>query len=153
MSKEVKKIEEFIPTLTNEQTAQICREISAEKSKPPTEKKSFGELFRDILDGLDISLDKFITVTDTDDKTYYRYRSPKNNTLPRVETLIKLCIGLRLHRDQIDYLFALTGQQIKPNDPNYDTYQYYFDFCSVKKELTVMALLEEISLSDRKEVS
>lgn len=131
------EIKELIPTMTMEQITKVCREISAEKSKPSIEKKTFGELFRDILVGLDISLDKFIAVTDTDDKTYYRYRSKRNNTLPRVDTLTKICIGLRLHRVQTDYLFALTGQQIKPNDPNYDIYQYYFDFCAVKKELTV----------------
>jgi len=141
-------IEEIIPTMTVEQIAQVCREISTEKSKPPIEKKSFGELFRDILVGMDITLDKFIAVTDTDDKTYYRYRSKRNSILPRVETLTKICIGLRLHRVQIDYLFALTGQQIKPNDPHYDTYQYYFDYCSVKKDLTVSSLLKEIKATE-----
>ena len=127
------EIKELIPTMTMEQITKVCREISAEKSKPSIKKRSFGELFRDILVGLDISLDKFIAVNDTDDKTYYRYRSKRNSTLPRVETLTKICVGLRLYREQIDYLFALTGQQIKPNDPNYDIYQYYFEFCSVKK--------------------
>lgn len=142
------EIKELIPTMNKEQIAQVCRTISAEKSKPSIEKKSFEELFRDILVGLDISLDKFIAVTDTDDKTYYRYRSKRNSTLPRVETLTKICIGLRLHRVQIDYLFALTGQQIKPNDPHYDTYQYYFDYCSVKKDLTVSSLLKEIKATE-----
>ncbi|MBE6872676.1 MAG: hypothetical protein E7493_02005 [Ruminococcus albus] len=64
MSKEVMEIEKLIPTMTKEQIAQVCREISTEKSKPPIEKKSFGELFRDILVGMDITLDKFIAVTE-----------------------------------------------------------------------------------------
>ena len=58
------EIKELIPVMTMEQIAQVCREISTEKSKPPIEKKSFGELFRDILVGMDITLDKFIAVTE-----------------------------------------------------------------------------------------
>lgn len=131
--------------MTMEQITKVCREISAEKSKPSIEKKSFGELFSRILNNMDITLEKFITVTNTDDKTYYRYRSKRNNSLPRVETLTKICIGLRLHREQIDYLFALTGQQIKPNDPNYEIYRYYFDHCAVIKELTVASFMKAIN--------
>lgn len=100
------KVEELIPTMNKEQIAQVRREVAAEVLKLMEDKKSFGEFFRDILNEMDITAEDFIIVTDTDDKTYYRYHSQKNNTLPRVETLIKICIGLRLHRTQIDYLFS-----------------------------------------------
>ncbi len=142
------EIEEIIPTMTVEQIAQVCREISTDKSKPPIEKKSFGEILKDIVRERDIDMEDILAATGIDDKSYYRYRSQKDDTVPKVETLIKLCVGLRLHRVQIDYIFALLGYQIKLNDPNYDIYQYYFDFCAVIKELTVTSLLKEIRLSE-----
>ena len=133
--------------MTKEQIAQAHRTISAELILPPKEKKAFGEILRDIVDERGIDMEDVLTATGIDDKSYYRYRSQKDDTVPKVETLIRLCVGLRLHRVQIDYIFALLGYQIRLNDPNYDIYQYYFDFCAVKKELTVPSLLKEIKLT------
>ena len=142
------EIEGIIPTMTVEQIAQAQRTISAELILPPKEKKSFGEIFRNIVLERGFNLEDILKATGIDDKSYYRYRSQKDDTVPKVETLIRLCVGLRLHRVQIDYIFALLGYQIKLNDPYYDVYQYYFDYCAVKKELTVTSLLKEIKLSE-----
>ncbi len=145
MSKEVIGIEELIPTMSLEQISQARRDISAELILPPKEKRSFGEILRNIVDERGVDMESILTATGIDDKSYYRYRSEKDNTVPKVETLIRICIGLRMHRVQTDYIFALLGYQIKLNDPNYDVYQYYFDYCAVKKELTVSSFLKEIN--------
>jgi len=144
MSKEVVEIEELIPTMTKEQISQARRTISSELILSSEKKKSFGTILRRIIEERSIDMEDILTATGIDDKSYYRYRSQKDDTVPKVETLIRLCVGLRLHRVQTDYIFALLGYQIRLNDPNYDTYQYYFDFCAVKKELTVSSLLKEI---------
>ena len=141
------EIEKLIPTMTKEQIAEVRREVAAEFLKPTEDKKSFGEILRYIVDERGIDMEDILTATGIDDKSYYRYRSQKDDTVPKVETLIRLCVGLRLHRVQTDYIFALLGYQIRLNDPNYDIYQYYFDFCAVKKELTVPSLLKEIKLT------
>ena len=104
MSKEVMEIEELIPTLTKEQIAQAQRTISAELILPPKEKKSFGDILRHIVDERGIDMEDILTATGIDDKSYYRYRSQKDDTVPKFETLIRLCVGLRLHRVQIDYI-------------------------------------------------
>lgn len=148
MSNEVMEIEGLIPTMTKAQISQTRRVVSAELILPPEEKKSFGEILRNIIDERGIDMESILTATGIDDKSYYRYRSKKDDTVPKVETLIRLCVGLRMHRVQIDYVFALLGYQIKLNDPNYDIYQYYFDYCAVKKELTVSSLLKEIKLAE-----
>mgnify|MGYP003756596817 CR=1 FL=1 len=148
MSNEVMEIEGLIPTMTKEQISQARRAVSIELILPPEEKKSFGEILRNIIDERGIDMESILTATGIDDKSYYRYRSKKDDTVPKVETLIRLCVGLRMHRVQIDYVFALLGYQIKLNDPNYDIYQYYFDYCAVKKELTVSSLLKEIKLAE-----
>lgn len=145
MSKEVIGIEELIPTMSLEQISQARRDISAELILPPKEKRAFGEILRNIVDERGVDMESILIATGIDDKSYYRYRSEKDNTVPKVETLIRICIGLRMHRVQTDYIFALLGYQIKLNDPNYDVYQYYFDYCAVKKELTVSSFLKEIN--------
>lgn len=142
------EIEKIIPTMTKEQIAEVRRGVAAEVLKPTKDKKSFGEILRDIVNERGIDMEDVLTATGIDDKSYYRYRSQKDDTVPKVETLIRLCVGLRLHRVQTDYIFALLGYQIKVNDPYYDVYQYYFDYCAVKKELTVTSLLKEIRLSE-----
>lgn len=142
------EIEGLIPTMTKEQISQARRAVSIELILPPEEKKSFGEILRNIIDERGIDMESILTATGIDDKSYYRHRSKKDDTVPKVETLIRLCVGLRMHRVQIDYVFALLGYQIKLNDPNYDIYQYYFDYCAVKKELTVSSLLKEIKLAE-----
>lgn len=139
------EIEGLIPTMTKEQISQARRAVSIELILSPEEKKSFGEILRNIVLERGFNLEDILKATGIDDKSYYRYRSQKDDSVPKVETLIRLCVGLRLHRVQIDYIFALLGYQIKLNDPNYDIYQYYFDFCAVKKELTVSSLLETIT--------
>lgn len=130
--------------MTKEQISQARRTISSELILSSEKKKSFGTILRRIIEERSIDMEDILTATGIDDKSYYRYRSQKDDTVPKVETLIRLCVGLRLHRVQTDYIFALLGYQIRLNDPNYDTYQYYFDFCAVKKELTVSSLLKEI---------
>lgn len=139
------EIKELVPTMTMEQISQARRDISAELILPPKEKRSYGEILRNIVDERGVDMESILTATGIDDKSYYRYRSEKDNTVPKVETLIRICIGLRMHRVQTDYIFALLGYQIKLNDPNYDVYQYYFDYCAVKKELTVSSFLKEIN--------
>lgn len=132
--------------MTMEQIAEVRRDISAQLLLPPEERKTFGEILCDTAITHGINTETILIATGIDDKSYYRYRSQKDDTVPKVETLIRLCVGLRLHRVQVDYIFALLGYQIKLNDPNYDIYQYYFDFCAVIKELTVSSLLKEIRL-------
>lgn len=139
------EIEKLIPTMTKEQIAEVRRGVAAEVLKPTEDKKSFEEILRDIVNERGIDMEDILAATGIDDKSYYRYRSQKDDTVPKVETLIRLCVGLRLHRVQIDYIFALLGYQIKVNDPYYDVYQYYFDYCAVKKELTVSSLLKTIT--------
>ena len=139
------EIEKLIPTMTKEQIAEVRRGVAAEVLKPTEDKKSFGEILRDIVNERGIDMEDILAATGIGDKSYYRYRSQKDDTVPKVETLIRLCVGLRLHRVQIDYIFALLGYQIKVNDPYYDVYQYYFDYCAVKKELTVSSLLKTIT--------
>lgn len=139
------EIEELIPVMTEEQISQARKVISAELILPPTDKRVFGEILRNIVDERGIDMEDILAATGIDDKSYYRYRSQKDDTVPKIETLIRLCVGLRLHRVQINYIFALLGYQIKLNDPYYDVYQYYFDYCAVKKELTVSSLLKTIT--------
>ena len=146
MSKKVVDVQDLIPLLTAEKIAAIKREISRELDKPSAERETFSQAFNRIAAGLGVQNEDIEIATTVSLKTIYRYRSENTNCIPKPNTLIKLCVGMRLHRVQTDYLLGLAGYQIKLNNPDYDIYQYYFDFCAVRKDLTVESLLKKTSL-------
>ena len=146
MSKKVEEVQDLIPLMTAEKIAAVKRAISRELDKPSAERETFSQAFYRISAGLGVQNEDIEIATTVSLKSIYRYRNENSNCIPKPNTLIKLCVGMRLHRVQTDYLFGLAGYQIKLNDPDYDIYQYYFDFCAVKKDLTVESLLEKTSL-------
>lgn len=149
MSKKVVDVQDLIPLLTAEKTAAVKREISRELDKPSAERETFSSAFNRIAAGLGVENEDIEIATTVSIKSIYRYRNENSRYIPKINTLIKLCVGMRLHRVQTDYLFGIAGYQIKLNDPDYDTYQYYFDFCAVKKDLIVKSLLAQTSLSEK----
>ena len=149
MSKEVVEVQDLITLMTAEKATAVKREISRELDKPSAERETFSHAFNRIAARLCVQNEDIEIATMVSLKSGYRYRNENNNCIPKPNTLIKLCVGMRLHRVQTDYLFGLAGYQIKLNDPDYDIYQYYFDFCAVRKDLTVESLLEKTSLTKK----
>ena len=149
MSKKVEEVQDLIPLMTVEKIAAVKREISQELDKPSADRETFSQAFNRIAAGLCVQNEDIEIATMVSLKSVYRYRNENNNCIPKPNTLIKLCVGMRLHRMQTDYLFGLAGYQIKLNEPYYDIYQYYFDFCAVRKDLTVESLLEKTSLTKK----
>jgi len=149
MSKKVKKVQDLIHLMTVDKMAAVKQEIRRELDKPPAERETFSQAFNRIAAGLGVQNEDIEIATTVSLKTIYRYRNENSNCIPKPNTLIKLCVGMRLHRIQTNYLFGLAGYQIKLNDPHYDIYQFYFDFCAVRKDLIVESLLAQTSLPEK----
>ena len=57
------EIEKLIPTMTKEQIAEVRRGVTAEVLKPTEDKKSFGEILRDIVNERGIDMEDVLTAT------------------------------------------------------------------------------------------
>ena len=108
--------------------------------------ESFHQAFARYIDGIGsaITKEEIEEITGVSKASLYRYISLKDETLPDTDTLISLCVGLRLYYPRIEYLFSLAGKQLTAHSQKYRICKRYMLGCFYNMNMTVEALNEEL---------
>ena len=136
MSKDI--IEKTITLLTDGDRNRIFQSGYISKGVNET----FHEAFARYVDESSATKEEIEMVTGVSKASIYRYISLKGDTLPDTDTLILLCVGLRLYYQRSMYLFYLAGRQLNFQTEKYRICEYYLQGCAFREDMTVYALNE-----------
>ncbi|MBQ8966717.1 hypothetical protein [Ruminococcus sp.] len=136
MSKDT--IEKTITLLTDRDNERIFQSGYVKQSVDET----FHQAFARYVDESSATKEEIELVTGVSKASIYRYISLKDDTLPDTDTLILLCVGLRLYYQRSMYLFYLAGRQLNSQTEKYRICEYFLHGCAFREDMTVYSLNE-----------
>jgi transcriptional regulator with XRE-family HTH domain len=140
MSEKRRKINE-VPLLTERCLEKVSALDYVQKDRTENFSKVFSRYY-DELRLLGISGERLEHLTGITSSSLSHYAH--KDATPEIDTLIALCICMRLYYPRAMYLMTLSSHSINLNDEKYRICEKYLMGCGFNKEITVTACNEEL---------